>query len=89
LTNFSVLIALAIALGVVNLHSSFAEENGMRAIPLPPSPVVRSAIETAKPEQDADRRDGARVDLALTCMEPEDERVCEMELDLGEVTAPE
>jgi hypothetical protein len=89
LISFGALIALTIALGVVSPRPSFAEESGTRAIPLPPPPVVESAIETAKTEQDANRREEARTDLAQTCMEPEDERVCEMELDLGEVTAPE
>ena len=89
MTSFGALIALTIVLGVVGLRSSFAEESGTRAIPLPTLPVVKSAIETAKTEQDANRRDEARIDLAQTCMEPEDERVCEMELELGEVTAPE
>jgi hypothetical protein len=89
LTSFGALIALTIALGVVSPRSSFAAESGTRAIPLPPPPIVESVVQNAKGQEDAERREEARTDLAQTCMEPDDERVCEMELELGEATAPE
>ena len=70
------------AASVISLHSSVAKESGTPVIPLPPAPIVQNA----KVQQDAGPREEPAADLAETCMEPEDERVCEMEMDLGEVT---
>jgi hypothetical protein len=88
LTNFAVLIALAMAVSMVSLRSSVAEESGTRAIPLPPVPIIRSFIQNANVQQEADRRDETRSDIDQMCMEPDDERICEMELELGEITIP-
>jgi hypothetical protein len=77
------------AVSVVSLHSSVAKESGTPEIPLPPAPIVQNAKAQQNVHQEAGRREDPASDLAETCMEPEDERVCEMERELGEVTAPE
>ena len=84
MTSIRALIALAMTVSVVSLHSSVAKESGTPEIPLPPAPIVQNT----KVQQNVQQEAGRREDPAETCMEPEDERVCEMELELGEVTLP-
>ena len=73
---------------MVSLYSSAAKESGIPEIPLPPTPIVQNTKVQQNVQQEAGRREDPALDRAETCMEPEDERVCEMELELGEVTIP-
>jgi hypothetical protein len=88
LTSIRALIALAATVSVVSLHSSVAKESGTPEIPLPLAPIVLNTKVQQNVQQEAGRRDDPASDRAETCMEPEDERICEMEMELGEVTLP-
>jgi hypothetical protein len=88
LTSIRALIALAMTVSLVSLHSSVAKESGTPEIPLPPAPIVQNIKVQQNVQQEAGRRDDSASDRTETCMEPEDERVCEMEMELGEVTFP-
>jgi hypothetical protein len=88
LTSIRALIALAMTVSVVSLHSSVAKESGTPEIPLPPAPIVQNTKVQQNVQQEAGRREDTAWDRAETCMEPEDERICEMELELGEVSLP-
>jgi hypothetical protein len=85
MTSCGPLFAIAMALSVLSAGASPAEQSGTLASP--PPVVIKNLIQSSDEQHERDR-EAVTAELAQTCLEQEDQRVCEMELELGEVTIP-